>query len=127
MDPKQVVLAYWQAMESNDFIAASQWLSEDFELIWPQSAERIVGRENFAALNSAFPAEGRWQFSVQRLVVQGDQVVTDVTVTDGHRQDRAITFHTVQERCITKQVEYWPDRYPAPEWRANWVESIDID
>lgn len=124
MDAKQIVLAYWQAMESNDFAAASQWLSEDFELVWPQSAERIRGRENFAALNSHYPAKGRWQFSIERIVSQGEQVVTDVCVTDGERQDRAITFHTVQGERITKQIEYWPENYPAPEWRAKWVDSI---
>lgn len=124
MDAKQIVLAYWQAMESNDFAAASQWLSEDFELVWPQSAERIRGRENFAALNSHYPAKGRWQFSIERIVSQGEQVVTDVSVTDGERQDRAITFHTVQGERITKQIEYWPENYPAPEWRAKWVDSI---
>ena len=37
MTPKEVVLAYWKALQSNDFIRGSEWLSEDFELYWPQS------------------------------------------------------------------------------------------
>lgn len=34
MSPKEVVLAYWQAMQSNDFAKASEWLNPDFECYW---------------------------------------------------------------------------------------------
>lgn len=50
MEAKEVVLAFWQAMKSNDFAKASEWLSVDFEGFWPQSRELIVGRENFTAI-----------------------------------------------------------------------------
>ncbi|MEF1184202.1 nuclear transport factor 2 family protein, partial [Vibrio sinaloensis] len=120
MDSKAVVLAYWAAMETNDFTAASEWLSEhEFECYWPQSNELIKGRENFAALNSAYPSEGLWHFTLNTIVVEGNQVVTDVSVTDGSRIDRAITFHTVVDGKIVKQTEFWPDNYPAPEWRSQ--------
>lgn len=123
MDAKQVVLSFWKAMESNDFCAASLWLSEDFECYWPQSSELIKGRANFAALNSAYPSEGRWHFTLNSIVVEGDQVVTDVSVTDGSRTDRAITFHTVCQDLICKQTEFWPESYCAPKWREQWVEK----
>lgn len=126
MDSKAVVLAYWAAMETNDFTAASEWLCEhEFECCWPQSNELIKGRENFAALNSAYPSEGLWHFTLNTIVVEGNQVVTDVSVTDGSRIDRAITFHTVVDGKIVKQTEFWPDNYPAPEWRSQWVESAN--
>ena len=124
MTEKEVVIAYWQAMESNDFAAASGFFAESFECWWPQTGERIVGCDNFVALNSAFPAEGLWRFTMNSLRAEGEQVVTDVSVTDGVRQDRAITFHTVQHGKIVKQVEYWPDCYEAPAWRAQWVEQL---
>ncbi|GAM66862.1 hypothetical protein JCM19236_3192 [Vibrio sp. JCM 19236] len=57
MSPKEVVLAYWQAMQSNDFAKASEWLSPDFECYWPQSKELILGRDKFIALNSSYPAK----------------------------------------------------------------------
>ncbi|USH04765.1 nuclear transport factor 2 family protein [Grimontia kaedaensis] len=121
MSEKDVVLAFWQAMERNDFHAVGEWLSDDFELYWPQSGELIQGRENFGALNSAYPAEGLWRFTINSLVHEREQVVTDVSVTDGTRQDRAITFHTVRDGKICRQTEYWPDPFQAPEWRKQWV------
>jgi len=124
MTPKEVVENYWLAMQSNDFAKASEWLSEDFELTWPMSDERIIGRDNFVAVNSYYPANGCWEFMVHSLLVEGDRVVSDVGVTDGVVRARAITYSTVKNSKIVKQVEFWPDYYEAPEWRSQWVTSL---
>lgn len=120
--PKQVVARFWATMQTNDFRAAAQLLDETYVLEWPQSGERIRGRDNFVAVNEHYPAAGRWQFTVHRLLADGPDVVSDVTVTDGAVQARAITFSTVRGEQIVRQVEYWPDPYEAPAWRAAWVE-----
>jgi ketosteroid isomerase-like protein len=127
MSPRQVVQKFWEAMGSNDFELASNWLAEDFECIWVQSAEKITGRSNFVAINSNYPAQGLWTFHVNSIVCEENTVVTDVEVTDGHVKARAITFHTVENGFITRQKEFWPDNYDAPQWRRAWVELIDSD
>ncbi|MCJ8300020.1 MAG: nuclear transport factor 2 family protein [Pseudomonadales bacterium] len=126
MDAKQVVMAYWQAMQTNDFYRASEWLSEDFYLDWPQSAERIVGRHNFALINTAYPSSGKWHFQVNSVLAENESVVTDVTVSDENQTARAITFHWVENGLIYKQLEYWPDDYQAPQWRAQWVQQQNL-
>jgi hypothetical protein len=45
-------------------------------------------------------------------------------VTDGTRKDRVITFSTIREGRIWKQVEFWPEPFEAPAWRAQWIEKI---
>ena len=124
MKSKEVVIAFWEAMKSNDFSEASNWLTEDFEGFWPQSSELIVGRENFAAINSFYPAHGKWLFDVHSIVCENDTVVTDVSITDGVLKARAITFHTVKNGLICKQVEFWPDDFEAPDWRSKWVTVV---
>lgn len=124
MESKQVVVAFWDAMKSNDFAQAGQWLTDDFECFWPQSGELIVGRDNFIAINSFYPANGRWLFDIHSIVCDGDTVVTDVSVTDGVEQARAITFHTIDNGLICHQKEFWPDPMPAQSWRAKWVKII---
>ncbi|BFM48902.1 nuclear transport factor 2 family protein [Marinomonas sp. THO17] len=124
MTPKEVVILFWEAMESNDFAKASQWLSEDFEGFWPQSSELIVGRENFTAINHYYPASGKWLFDINSIVCEENTVVTDVSITDGEVKARAITFHTVENDLIRKQVEFWPEDYPAPEWRSKWIKKV---
>lgn len=111
-------------MGENDFFAAAELLHEDFILEWPQSRERIRGRENFARLNTAYPAGGKWTFSINHIVSEGDMVVTDVSVSDGTRNDRAITFSTIRNGLIWKQSEYWAEPFEAPNWRAEWVERF---
>ena len=124
MDSKEVVLAFWEAMKTNDFAKASEWLSPDFEGYWPQSGELIVGRDNFTAINSTYPANGIWEFEVHSVVCDGPTVVTDVSVTDGVQKARAITFHTVENGLISNQKEFWPDPMEAPKWRAKWVQIV---
>jgi ketosteroid isomerase-like protein len=124
MDTKQVLENFWAIMESNDFYAVAQLLHDDYILEWPQSGERIRGHDNFAAINTAYPAEGKWHFTLNRIVAEGDLVVTDVTVTDGKRIDRAITFSTIRDGKIWKQVEFWPEPFESPSWRKQWVEMI---
>lgn len=124
-DHREVVEQYWAAMNSNDFrAAADDWLHEQFVLDWPQSRERIRGRDNFVALNTYYPAAGPWRFVVQRIVADETGVVTDVTVTDGVTSGRAITFSVVRDGRIVHQTEYWPDPFEAPPWRARWVEPM---
>ena len=125
MDSREIIEQFWLRMESNDFYAASELLHDDFTLDWPQSGERIRGKENFAAINTAYPAEGKWHFTINRLLVEGDAVVTDISVTDGKRHDRVITFSTIRDGKIWKQVEFWPESFEAPAWRAQWVERMN--
>ena len=124
MNNKQVLENFWATMETNDFHAASQLLHEEYNLDWPQSGERILGRENFAAINTNYPAEGKWHFEINQIVSEGDIVVTDVSVTEGKITGRAITFSTIKDEKIWKQVEFWPDPFGAPAWRAQWVEKL---
>lgn len=55
-------------------------------------------------------------------MIEGEQAVTDVVVSDGVTTARAITFTVVRDGRIAAQVEYWPDPFAAPAWRAAWVE-----
>jgi len=120
---KQVVAAFWAAMSTNDFQAAGRLLHDDYQLDWPQSGERIRGRANFVAINTNYPAAGRWQITLDRLLAEGNEVASQVTVTDGVLLAQAITFSIVSNGLILRQTEYWPDPFPAAAWRAQWVET----
>lgn len=124
MNSKQIMETFWKTMESNDFHAVAELLHDDFTLEWHQSGERIRGRENFAKINTAYPANGKWHFSINSIITEGNHVVTDVSVTDGVVKDRVITFSTIRDGKIWKQIEFWPEPFEAPEWRAQWVEKF---
>ena len=123
-DAAEIVRQFWTLMASNDFESVGAVLADDFVLEWPQSMERIRGRENFARMNADYPAHGRWSFEVHRVVAGACEVVTDVGITDGVQAARAISFFTVEGGRIRRLVEFWPEPYPAPPHRAHLVEAM---
>ena len=125
-DITALVQEFWTLMASNDFESVQSVLGEQFILEWPQSNERIRGATRFAQMNSEYPAQGPWRFTVNRIVANTTQeAVSDVTITDGALTARAISFFLVESGKITKIVEYWPEPYAAPANRAHLVEPID--
>src|SRR6266436_6655347 len=91
-----VVARFWELMSTNDFRSVGSMLSDDFVLDWPQSNERIRGRDNFAAMNEEYPAHGGWTFTVNTVVGNDVEAVSDVSVTDGVQKARAISFFSVR-------------------------------
>lgn len=120
----EVVRHYWALMQSNDWVAVGAVLSDDFVLEWPQSNERIRGRERYAQMNAQYPAAGAWRFTVRRLVGDAQQAVSEVEVTDGQRRDVALSFFDVREGLIARIVEYWPEPYAADPARRHLTEPI---
>lgn len=125
MTTTEAVTRFWWLMASNDFHAVGEVLSDDFVLEWPQSGERIRGRENFGKMNEEYPAHGVWKFTINRILVDGDEAVSDVSVTDGVQHARAISFFHVVDGRIQKLLEFWPDPFPAPGHRRHLVEMMD--
>ncbi len=121
----ELVEKFWQLMMSNDFKSVGAVLSDDFVLDWPQSKERLRGRDNYAAMNEQYPAHGRWQFTINRIIGNDREAVSDVSLTDGVQRARAISFFTVTDGKIACMLEFWPDEYPAPENRKHLVETIE--
>ncbi len=125
MPSEEIVKTFWSLMQTNDFRSVGEVLSNDFILEWPQSKERIRGRDNFAAMNEQYPANGRWKFQINRIIAVGDEAVSDVSVTDGVQVARVISFFQISNNLIQKMVEFWPDPFAPPENRKHLVELFD--
>lgn len=129
MDGREIVRAFWDAMNSNDFhAAAKRWLAPDYVGLWPQTGEVIRGPAQYGAVNSAFPGMGGWHFTEASILAEGARVVSDTRITNPGLEVviHALTFHDIQDGLIARQTEYWPDSYPVPEWRKGLLK-IDHD
>ena len=120
----EITREFWRLMATNDFSLVATVLAPEFTLEWPQSKERIRGAEAFARMNSEYPANGAWKFTINRLVGSEAEAVSDVTVTDGVQIARAISFFSITQGKVTNVVEFWPEPYAAPTNRAHLVEAI---
>jgi ketosteroid isomerase-like protein len=120
----QLVQEFWRLMASNDFYSVVSVLGDNFVLEWPQSRERIRGARNFAQMNAEYPANGPWRFSINRIVGQGEEAVSDVSVTDGVTTARVISFFTLNAGKIVKIVEFWPEPYAPQPSRQHLTEAF---
>jgi len=119
-----VVREFWRLMATNDFFSVSDVLAPSFVLEWPQSNERIHGPKNFAQMNTEYPSQGSWTFTINELVASESEAVTHVSVTDGTIRGDAVSFFTVKEGLIVKIVEFWPEPYTPPPNRSHLTELI---
>ena len=120
----EVAYEFWRLMGTNDFRSVTAILAQDFVLEWPQTKELIRGAEHFARMNEEYPAHGPWRFTINQLVGTESEAVSDVTVTDGARTDRAITFFTVVHGKVTRIVEFWPEPSSPATDRTHLTEPM---
>jgi limonene-1,2-epoxide hydrolase len=125
MSGRDLVNAFWAAMQANDWDRAAGCLAPDCTVDWPCSGERIVGRADFAAVQARYPTNtGQWSFDIHRLVAEADTVVSEVTVTDGEQSARAVVFSDIVGAHIAHQVEYWPVAYDPLPGREDLTRPI---
>lgn len=117
--------SFWAAMQENDWERAAGHLTPDCVVDWPCSGERIVGRENFAAIQAQYPTNtGRWSFDVHRIVAEEGVVVSEVTVTDEQQAARVVAFSILEGSQIAHQVEYWLMAYDPQPGREHLTQPI---
>ena len=122
---RATVESLWAAMRENDWRRAAAHFTPDCVIDWPCSGERIVGREDFAAIQERYPTKtGRWSFDVHRIVAEEGIVVSEVTVTDGEQAARVVAFSILDGSQIRHQIEYWPTAYDPPPGREGLTQPI---
>jgi predicted SnoaL-like aldol condensation-catalyzing enzyme len=123
-DASQVAEAAWKALEGGDWETASRYLHDDYVQEWPQSGERIVGRDNAIAINQNFPG-GLPTMRFRRTLAGGDLAVLELELTyaDGSRY-LGVSVIELRDGKIAKETDYFAQPFQAPQWRAQWVERM---
>jgi ketosteroid isomerase-like protein len=119
---KQVVERLWQLAEKQDWEGAGALLHDDFVQEWPQSGERIRGRDNSMAVNKNYP--GFPTMTMRRALAGGDIVTTEVTLDYGGQVYRGVSIFELRDGKILSETDYFAEPFEAPQWRAQWVERM---
>jgi hypothetical protein len=121
-DPGDVAGQLWKAVEAGDWSRAAELMHDDFVQEWPQSGERIVGKENALAINRNFPG-GVPKMTFRRVQTADDLVVLQVELTyaDGSVY-QAVSVMEMRDGMVARETDYFAEPFPAPQWRAQWVE-----
>jgi ketosteroid isomerase-like protein len=112
----------WQLMEKQDWNAAGELLHDDFVQEWPQSGERIRGRDNSMAINQNYP--GFPTQTAGRIMASGDLVTSEVTLDYGGQIYHGVSIFEFRDGKAVKETDYFAQPFDAPRWRAQWVERI---
>jgi ketosteroid isomerase-like protein len=111
------------AINAADHSALDQVFTEDVVMEWPQSGERIVGGQNRREVYSRFPSLPK--VTPRRMTGSGDVWVLEANLDygDGDPYLCVFTFE-MRDGRIAKEIAYWSKPFPAPDWRAPWVDRI---
>ena len=120
---RQVVEALVATLNAGDIGGMDDLFHDDAVMDWPQSGERIVGAGNRRAIYGAFPQLP--SISPRKLNGEGDLWVleADLDYGDGDPYQTVFLFE-MRDGRIARETAYWTKSFPAPAWRAAWVESI---
>jgi len=95
---------------------------DDSVMSWPQSGEVVRGRENRQVIYGAFPTLPT--ITPYRMIASGDLVVAEAVLDYGGDAYQVVFIFECRDGRIARETAYWSKPFPAPEWRAQWVERV---
>ena len=118
------------AMRSGDMGNMSKllqkWGTDDFVEEWPQSGERLTKEastrlaESYGEMSGTSP-----KFTYKRMLGGGDVFVVEGTVDYGDGVPVSyVGIGEMRDGKVSKMTEYFANPFPAPEWRAPFVEKM---
>ena len=131
-DNREVVESLQRALESGNVQEAARAIaevsSEDFVQEWPQSGERIVGRDASIRINTMYEGAtgNRPKLAFRRLIGEGDHYVLEGTIDYGDGTPVSyVGIAELRDGKLMKITEYFADPFEAPAWRASLVERME--
>ena len=114
---------HWAASDANDFETEHLIYDEDAVLDYPQSGERTRGRSNIQSQRASQPSNKR--FTVRRIIGSGDLWVTEFILTYDGKPSYTVSIMEFRGGKVARETQYFADPFPAPAFRAQWVERMD--
>jgi hypothetical protein len=112
---------HWAASASGDLNTEHEIYADDAVCDYPQSGERILGRNNLQALRSHHPGKPSG-FQIKRLFGSGGLWITEYTIVYVGRTSYTVSMMEFENGKVVHETQYFADPFDAPAWRAQWVE-----
>jgi hypothetical protein len=109
--------------------AQHEMAADDVVQEWPQSGERIRGRDNIAAVNQNYPTGSGTtpKGSLRRILKPGEAWVIEGAIDygDGVPVSTVSIIETGADGKVVHQTDYFANPFEAPAWRSQWVERME--
>jgi len=114
---------HWAASDANDFETEHLIYREDAVLEYPQSGELTRGRRNIQGQRASQPSNKR--FTIRRIIGSGHLWVTEFILTYDSKPSYTVSIMEFSGVKVARETQYFADPFPAPAFRAQWVERMD--
>jgi len=123
MSGRETVEALVATLNAGEVDGMDAVFHEDAVMEWPQSGERIVGGDNRRGIYRSFPRLPT--VTPRRIIGEGDLWVLEASLDYGDEAVyQAVLVFELRDGKIAKETAYWSQPFPAPDWRAAWVERM---
>jgi hypothetical protein len=113
---------YIEAIEHQDFDAMTELVHEDYVEEYPQSGERIRGKQNARSILQNYPSLP--SVIEHSYVLSGDLGVMKLTLDYDGQRIYACEVIDFEDGKVKRARGYFAEPFEAPEWRARWVEKM---
>jgi len=115
--------AHWHASAIGDINAEHDIYADDAICDYPQSGERILGRNNLQALRSHHPGKPSG-FAIKRITGQGNIWITEYTINYQGQSAYTVSIMEFNNGKVVHETQYFADAFEAPAWRSQWVQQM---
>jgi len=120
---REALNQHWTASNSGDFATEHDIYHDDAFLDYPQSRERIRGRNNIQITRTLQPNKKR--FEVRRIIGSGDLWITELVLSYDAKPFYTVSIMEFSGVKVAHETQYFADPFEAAAWRKQWVESMD--
>jgi hypothetical protein len=120
---REALKQHWTASNSGDFATEHDIYHDDAVLDYPQSRERIVGRNNIQITRTLQPNHKR--FAVHRIEGSADLWITELVLTYDEKPFYTVSIMEFRGMKVAHETQYFADPFEGAEWRKKWVVSMD--
>jgi hypothetical protein len=117
------LIEHWRASAAGDANAEHDIYDDAAVCDYPQSGERILGRNNLQALRTHHPGRPSG-FKVSRILGSGDIWITEYTISYVGRSTFTVSIMEFRDEKVVHETQYFADPFEAPAWRSQWVQPI---
>jgi hypothetical protein len=122
-DVQAALQRHWVASDAQDLVGEHE-IYEDYAVLeYPQSGERIHGRQRIEELRRGQPRQNR--FTVRRLVGSGALWVSEIVLTSDEQAVWVVSIMKFKGKKVVRETQYFAEPFEPDTSRARWAERMN--
>jgi hypothetical protein len=114
---RELIDGHWNASASGDLGEEHDIYADDAICDYPQSGERILGRENLQALRGHHPDKPSG-FVVKRILGHSNLWVTEYIITYKQQSSFVVSIMEFRDCEVVHETQYFSEAFDASAWRS---------